>query len=110
MTLNIVGFALAVAATILYSKSIANFYIYWICEDDYSDKSQWQKLYEEKCSEKTALTKVSVKYCICIVYDVLDSRLGHNKTLFTPIGEIVLREKNQQKQKYKNKLQLESCY
>lgn len=97
MTLNIVGFAFAVAAIILYSKSIANFYIYWICEDEYSDKSQWQKLYMEKCLEKMALTKVSVKYCNCIVYDVLDSGLEQNKTLFTPIGVIMLREKNQQK-------------
>lgn len=86
MTLNIVGFAFATAAIILYSKSIANIYIYWICED-YSDESQWQKLYEEKCLEKIALTKVSAKYCNCIVYDVLDSRLEQNKTLFTPIGE-----------------------
>lgn len=97
MTLNIVGFAFAVAAIVCYSNNIANFYIYWICEDEYSDKSQWQNLFQEKCLEKMALTKVSVKYCNCIVYDVLDSRLEQNKTLFTPIGEIVHREKKQHK-------------
>lgn len=97
MTLNIVGFAFAVAAIVLYSNNIADFYIYWICEDDYSHKSQWQELFEEKCLEKMALTKVRVKYCNCTVYDVLDNRLEQNKTSFTPIGEIMLREKNQQK-------------
>lgn len=97
MTLNILGFAFAVAAIVLYSKVIANFYIYWICEEEYSDKSQWQKLFVEKCLEKMALTKVSVKYCYCIVYHVPDSRFKLNKTLFIPIGEIVFREKNQQK-------------
>lgn len=96
MTLNIVGFAFAVAAIVCYSNNIANFYIYWICEE-YSDKSQWQKLFEEKCLEKITLTKVSVKYYNCIVYDVLDSRLEQNKTFFTPIAEIVHSEKNQHK-------------
>eukprot|EP00066_Takifugu_rubripes_P014147 XP_011603413.1 PREDICTED: membrane-spanning 4-domains subfamily A member 12-like [Takifugu rubripes] len=61
VTLNIVGFAFAVAAIVLYSKNIANFYIYWICEDYHSHKSQWQKLYEEKCLEKMALTEVLLK-------------------------------------------------
>lgn len=62
MTLNVVGFAFAVASIVLYSKNIAYMWLPEDCDDDYLDKTPWQKLFQEKCLEKTALATVSVKH------------------------------------------------
>ncbi|CAF90099.1 unnamed protein product [Tetraodon nigroviridis] len=69
--LNIVGLAFAVAAIVLYSQSLADLYIRWICERDYySTESPWQKLFEEKCREKMLLTEWLLR-CIIILLIIL---------------------------------------
>lgn len=62
MTLNIVGFAFAVAAIVLYINSVADTWLEWICDNDYSTETPWQKLFAQKCWEKTQSTEVSVTY------------------------------------------------
>lgn len=60
VTLNIVGFALALAAIVLYINSVAETWLEWICDHDYSIETPWDKLFAQDCWEKTQSTDVSV--------------------------------------------------
>lgn len=61
VTLNIVGFAFAMTAIVLYSLNISQLYLWGICEYYvYSTESPWTPLFEEKCREKLLFTDVSV--------------------------------------------------
>ncbi|CAF90100.1 unnamed protein product [Tetraodon nigroviridis] len=84
VTLNIVGFALAVAAIVLYINSVADTWLEWMCDHDYSTETPWQKLFAQKCWEKTQSTEGLLKciYSLLIILSFME--------VFVSISSVVL--------------------
>ncbi|XP_051262243.1 membrane-spanning 4-domains subfamily A member 8-like isoform X2 [Dicentrarchus labrax] len=77
--LNLVGVGFAIAAIILYSISIGNIWMWWMCEDydreyDVRTPSPREDLMKEKCLEATALILMLLRSinAVLIVLSVLE--------------------------------------